>query len=174
MPDPFFEDIDEEAAVLFASDRAFRYKVTGLRVEQTFAARLFAPALVRDVDGLLRCALNDRNELHPLRSHFITKKAVDRATMLLVSGIYRAQDVELDAVLLQVCPPLHDAVECTFLAAVQPVGVVQFTWTVNAQADQKIVFLEKEAPFVIQKNAVGLKGVFHSLPGLAVLFDELN
>src|SRR5579863_863281 len=174
MSDPLFEDIHKEASVLFASDRALRYKVAGLRVEQTLASRLLAPPLVGDIDGLRGCALNDGNELHPLRSHLVTKKAVDRAAVFLVGGIYRAQNVELDAMLLQVCPPLHDAVERAFLAAVQTICVVEFTRAVNAQTDQKIMFLEKEAPLVIQKDAVSLKGVFHGLPRLAILFDEFD
>ena len=47
-------------------------------------------------------------------------------------------------------------------------------WAVDAQPNQKIVFLEEGAPLIIQQDAVGLKGVFHGLTGPAVLFDELD
>src|SRR5579872_7087157 len=52
MPHPLLEDIDEEAAILFASDGALGYEISGLRVEQALAAGLLAPALV----GGINCA----------------------------------------------------------------------------------------------------------------------
>ncbi|CAB3806369.1 hypothetical protein LMG28138_05794 [Pararobbsia alpina] len=36
------------------------------------------------------------------------------------------------------------------------------------------MFLEKLAPFVVEKNAIGLESVFHHLSGPAVLFDEFD
>jgi len=36
------------------------------------------------------------------------------------------------------------------------------------------VFLEEGAPFIIEKDAIGLEGVFNSLARLPVLFDELD
>ena len=51
---------------------------------------------------------------------------------------------------------------------------MQFAGAVDAQADQKIVFLEEGAPVIVEQDAVGLKGVLHDLPGPAVLLDEFD
>src|SRR5579872_9781 len=132
MPHPLLEDIDEEAAILFASDGALGYEISGLRVEQALAAGLLAPALVRDIDRFFRGALHDGDKLHPLRVHLVAEETIDRSAILLVGGINRAQNVELDSVLTQVCPALHDPVEGSFFATVQPVRVVNFAWSINA------------------------------------------
>src|SRR5882762_1730400 len=81
MAHPLLEDIDEEAAVLFAPHRAFRYEVSGLPVEQALAARLLAPALVGDIDSLLGGALDDRDKLQPLCAHLIAEETINRAAV---------------------------------------------------------------------------------------------
>src|SRR5216683_281349 len=171
---PLLKNIYEEAAVLFATDRALGHEVAGLRVQQALAAGLLAPAEVGDIDGFRTGALDDGNKLHPLCTHFIAEETIDGTAVLLVGGVDRAQDVEFDSVLAQVPPALHNFVESALLAAVDPIRVVELAWTVNAQADQKIVFLEEDAPLIIEKDAVGLKSVLHDLIGSAVLFNELD
>lgn len=94
--------------------------------------------------------------------------------MLLVASVDGAQYVEFDFMLAQVRPALHYFVEGTLLAAIESVSVVNLAWTVDAQADEKIVFLEEGAPFIIEKDAVSLKSMFHGLVGPAVLFDKLD
>ena len=70
--------------------------------------------------------------------------------------------------------PSHYPIESALFAAVQPVRVVNLAGTVDAQADEKIVFLEEAAPLVVEKDAVRLKGMFYGLLGSAVLFDKLD
>src|SRR5258708_11174902 len=94
--------------------------------------------------------------------------------MFLIGGVDGAQYVEIDSEQVQVPPAAHHLIESALLAAVDPVGVVELARAVDAQADEEIVFLEEGAPFIIEKNAVGLEGVLHGLAGATVLFDELN
>ncbi len=171
---PLLEDVDQEAAVLFGADRALGDQVAGLRVEQALLARLLAPALVGDLDRLLGGALDDRDELHPLRAQLVAEEAVHRAAVLLVGGVDGAQDVEVDLVLAQEAPAAHHQVEGALAAAVDAVGVVQLARAVDAQADQEVVLLEEHAPVVVEQQAVGLEGVLHRLAGLAVLVDQLD
>src|ERR1039457_4048037 len=119
MAHPLLENVNEEAAVLFAADRARRYQVAGLRIEQALAAGLLAPALVGDIDCLLGGTLDDRDELHPLRAHLIAEETIDRAPVFLVGCVDRTQYVELDSVLAQVPPALHHTVESPPFAAVE-------------------------------------------------------
>ena len=51
---------------------------------------------------------------------------------------------------------------------------MEFARAVDAQAHEKIVLLEKRAPLVIKKNAVGLKSVLHDLLRPAVFLDEFD
>jgi hypothetical protein len=62
-------------------------------------------------------------------------------------------------VFAQESPPLHDAVEGAPIRSVNAIMIVKFAWSIDAKADKKIVLLEKGAPLVIEKNAIGLKGV---------------
>ena len=94
--------------------------------------------------------------------------------MVFVGGVDSAQDVEVHFVLAQVSPALHDLVEGASFAAVEAVGVVDFAGAIDAQAHQKVVFLEESAPFVIEQNAVGLKSVLHDLVRPAVFLDEFD
>ena len=171
---PLLEDVDQEAAVLLGPDRALGDQVAGLRVEQPLLARLLAPALVGDLDRLLGGALDDRDELHPLRAQFIAEEAIDGAPVVLVGGVDGAQDVEVDLVLAQVTPAAHHQVERALAATVDTVGVVQLARSIHAQADEEVVLLEERAPVVVDQQAVGLECVLYGLPGLAVLLDELD
>src|ERR1700712_4055229 len=76
--------------------------------------------------------------------------------------------------LAQLPPSLHHAIEGTLSAAVDPVGVVDFARTIDAKANQEIVLLEKGAPVIVEKDAVGLEGVLDSLLWPAVLFDDFD
>src|SRR5271169_2854325 len=174
MANPLLENIHQEAAVLFTADRALGHQVAVLGIEQAFAAGLFTPAQVGNIDRLFSGALDDRYKLHPLSLHLVAEEAIDRTTMFLIGGVDRAQDVELDSVLAKHAPAVHHLVECASLAAVQSVGVMDLARSINAQPNQKIVLFEERAPFIIEKDAVSLEGVFDGLLGPAVLFDELN
>ena len=75
---------------------------------------------------------------------------------------------------LEGSPALHHQVESALAAAVNPVGVVQLARAVNAQADEKMMFLEERAPVIVEQQAVGLEGVLHDLFGPAVGFNEFH
>ena len=94
--------------------------------------------------------------------------------MVLVGGVDRAQDVEVDVVLAQVPPAAHHQVERALPAAVDAVGVVQLARTVDAQAHEEVVLLEERAPVVVEQQAVGLERVLHGLAGPAVLLDQFH
>src|SRR5450631_3207908 len=171
---PLLKNVYEELAVLFAADGAVGDEVAVLGIEQALAAGLVAPSLVGDIDGLGAGPLNDGDELYPCRLQLIAEEAIDRAAVMFVGGVDRAQDIEVDSVLAEEAPALHHFVEGASLAAVEPVRVMDLAWAVDAQADQKIMLLEKSAPLIIEKDAVGLKGVFDGLLGSAVLFDQFD
>ena len=82
--------------------------------------------------------------------------------------------LEIDSVSDQLPPTLHDPVEGSLPAAVNPVGVVDLARAIDAQTDQKIVFLEEGPPVVIEKNAIGLKGVLDYLAGPPILLDDFD
>src|SRR5580704_1008908 len=171
---PLLENVHEELTILFAADRTIRYEVSRLRIEQAFAARLLTPALISKIDGLIARTLDDGDELHPLRMQLVAKKAINRATMFLVGRVDRAQDVKVNSVFAKVCPALHHSVEGSPFAAVEPVCVVDLAGTIDAEPNQKIVFLEEGAPLVIKKDSVGLKGMLYRLLRPAVFFHQLH
>ena len=102
VPHPFLENLHHELAVLFAAYRTVGDHVASLGVEQALFAGPFAPAQVGDLDRLRRGALDDRDELHPLRAQFVAEEAIDGAAVFFVGGIDGAQDVEFDSVLAKV------------------------------------------------------------------------
>src|ERR1700733_6567110 len=171
---PFLKDIDEKATILVCAHRALGDQIAGLRIEQALAPGLRAPALVGDLQCLLRSTLDDRYELHPLGAQLIAKEAVDSTSMILVGGVDRAQDVEVDSVPAQLPPAGHDAIEGAALAPVHPVSVVNLPRSIDAQSHEEIVLLEKGAPVVVQQDAVGLEGVLYNLLRAAVLLDQLD
>ncbi len=92
-------------------------------------------------------------------------------------GVFRidgAQYVELHPVALQQAAGLHDLTESPAAALVLPVEVMKFLGTIDAQADQKTVLVEKPAPFVVKQDAVGLEGVLDPGAGPGVLSLEFN
>jgi hypothetical protein len=77
-------------------------------------------------------------------------------------------------VFAQLTPALHNPVESSSSASVHTVGVMDFTRAVDAQTDEKIVFLEKGTPVVIEKDTVGLKGVLDHLARPPILLNDLE
>ena len=57
---------------------------------------------------------------------------------------------------------------------VHPVGVVKLSWAVDADSDEKVVFLKEPAPFVVKQCAVGLHCVFELHTRLSVLFLQFD
>jgi len=50
-----------------------------------------------------------------------------------------------------------------------PAVIVNLARTVDAQADEKSVLLEKPGPVVVEQRAVGLQVIFDPLPWLGML-----
>src|SRR5581483_7099584 len=174
MAYPLLENVDEELAVLLTGHRTLCDQVAGLRVEHAFAAGLFAPALVGDLDSFFGGALDHRDELHPLCTQLIAEETVDRAAVFLVRGVDRAEDIEFDFVPAQRTPSVHDFVKGALAAAVDTIRIVDFARAVDAESDQEVVLPEEGAPAVIEKNPVGLKCMLHRLAALAILFDQFD
>src|SRR6185436_2751213 len=104
---PLFEDIHKELSVLFAADGTFCDEVSLLCVEESLSARLFAPALIGDIDGFRCGALDDRNKLHPLCTHFIAEEPIHGTAVFLICRIHGTDHVEPDSMSLQKRPALH-------------------------------------------------------------------
>src|SRR3954467_4026117 len=93
LANPFLEDINQKTPVLFGLDGALGYQAPRLCVEQSLSTRALAPAQIRDGKCLRRRALDDRNELHPLRMQFVAKETVHVAAVVSVRGVDGAEDV---------------------------------------------------------------------------------
>ena len=102
MTHPLLEDVYEETAILFASDRALCDEVSRLGIEQALCAGPFTPTQIGNLDGFRCGALDDRDELHPLCAQFVAKEAIDRTAVIFVGGVDRAQDVEVHRIDLAV------------------------------------------------------------------------
>ena len=61
-------------------------------------------------------------------------------------------------------------VERSSAGMVNSVPVVKFLRPVDAYAEKKLIIAKEFAPFIIQQNPVGLKGIANLLAGTAVLF----
>src|SRR5579872_1253906 len=165
-PRPFLENVDQEAAILLAADRAIGNQIAGLGVEQALAsAGPIAPALIGDFDRFRGGALNDRDELHPLGAEFVAKETIDRAAMRLVGGVNRAKNIEFDAMLAQMPPAFQHEIEGSLTSSVAPISVVQFARSVYAETDKEVVLFEERAPRVVEQQAIGLEGLLHDLAG---------
>ena len=172
---PLFEYFDKKASVLRGPDRALRDEVARLGVQRPFAAACWCtPALVGQVDGLRRGPFDDGNELQPFGLQFVAQESVDRATVVLVRRVDRAQDVARDIVAAQQLPAPHHPVKRTSTKTIDPVTVMQCARAVDAQANKKSVLLQKLAPVFVDQRAIGLDAVLDSLARSAVLLDQLN
>jgi hypothetical protein len=158
--DPLLEDVDQEAAVLFAGDRAVGDVCSVLRVE-----RPIAPGAPRHgaVLGRLGDPLDDRDELDKACAALVPEEAVDLASVVGVGGVDRRQGVPLDPGFLKEGEPTHDLVERTRAALVDAVGVVELLRAVDREPDQEVVLFEEGGPLVVEQRAVGLDGVVGAL-----------
>ena len=59
-------------------------------------------------------------------------------------------------------------IECSFAGMIYAIQVVKFFWPVDADAEKKLIIAKKPAPFIVQQNSVGLKGIANLLAGAAV------
>lgn len=171
---PLIEDGDQEAPVLLWLHCALGDQLANLSIQRAVAAGTFAPALVSDGQRLQGCSLDDGDELHVLRSQLIAEEVIDLQRVVGIGGVHRAQDVHIDAVLLQKMPAAHHLLKAAGAALVDPVGIVQGLRAVHAQPNQEIVLFEEGCQFVINFRAVGLDRVQHGLTRYFVFFDQLD
>ena len=127
-------------AIAEAAQRADVVLVSG--ADESFRFETFNTAL-----GLLHAG-----------AELVAEEAVDLERVPGVGGVYRAEHVELGAVLLQAAGGRDDAVEDRPPAQVVPVGVVQVARAVEAEPDEVVVLGEEGAPLVVEEHAVGLDG----------------
>src|SRR6266478_2828886 len=135
---------------------------------------MFTPAQVGDLERFSVSTLHDGDELQPFCFHLVPEKAIQGPAVLLIGGVDRAQDVEIDSMLTQECPSLHHAVKRAPLTTIHAILIVKLTRPVDTQAHKEVVFLEKSAPLIVEEDPVGLKRVSHDLISSAVLLHQFH
>ena len=91
-------------------------------------------------------ALDDGDELHVLRSEFISEIAIDLKAVVFVSSVHCAQDIGVDFGVTKVFPSTNHHRVSSMPATVEAVGVMEFFRAINRDTDKEIVFLEKTGP----------------------------
>ena len=119
-------------------------------------------------------ALDDWNELQVAGPQIIAEVAVHPLPVLLVRGVDRAQDVRLHARAGERLPAAHNHRVGAAPAAVEPVGVVQGSGSVNGDPHEEAVVGEKLRPLVGHQRAVRLQGMTHALGGATVALAQLD
>ena len=118
---------------------------------------------IRDVIALLKAGivipLYYGYELDEIRLDFISEKAVNLQGMICICGMNCGQDIVVHLMLSQEPGGLHHPIECRIAGFIHPVGIVKLSRPVQAKADEKVVFVEEFAPFIVKQGAVGLHGV---------------
>ena len=155
---PLLEDLDQEAPKLFGMHRSVGSLVP----------------LLDQVEAIRIHPFNDRDELDPFRLCLVTQEAVHLFGLVGSQVVDGHQDIVLHAVLLQHAQAAYDLVESRRSAFVDAVGVVQLARTIDADADQEVVFFEELAPLVVQQRTVGLHGVLKSHAWFAILLLVLD
>ena len=157
--DPFVEDADQKAPPLLRAHRSIRHLVPLEHVQGARFATALAPAAIGERQHLRGHALDDRDELEEFGPELVPEEAVDIVWMVAVGRVHGAEDVDVDAVLLEQTPASNHAIERALAAFVHAIGVVQRARSVDAQPDEIPVRLEERRPLIVQSRAVGLNGV---------------
>src|SRR6266571_5976625 len=145
MPHPLVEDGGQKGAPLLWFHRALGDLV----------------ALLKSNLSLLIDALDNRDELDELGAHLVTQEAVHLQWVIGIRSVDRRQNVELYFMLLQQPRSTHHFLERRRTTFIYTVGIVHGLWTIQAQPDQEVMFVEKSAPIIIQEDAIGLHGVLN-------------
>ena len=69
--------------------------------------------------------------------------------MVSIGGMYRCQNVEFNLMFFELVQTGDHRIEGGPAAFVYPVGVVQRTGTIEAQANQELMLMKKATPLVI-------------------------
>src|SRR6478752_977757 len=105
---PLLENVDQEASILLAADRAPRHELAALLVQRTVAP---GGPWHGAVKRRLGHALDDRDELDIASAAVVAQEPVDIYSAIGVCRVERRQRVELDSRLAQVSEPSHDLLE---------------------------------------------------------------
>jgi hypothetical protein len=150
VADPVVVDADEEVAVVVGADAPGGDGGGGGAGD----AEVEAEAAGLGVGG----ALDEGDELEEAGADGF-EEVVDLEGVAGVEAVDDGEGVEVDVVVFQDVEAGHDAVEGGGAAFVDAVGVVEFAWAVDAEADEEVVGGEESAPVVVESGAVGLEGV---------------
>ena len=145
---------DEEVAELPGPDRALRNRVP----------------LLKDGDLPMVKPLDGRNELDPGGYDLVPQEPVDLHGVVGVDPVDGHQDVVFDAVFLEEAQAPHDPVKGGPVLLVPAVNIMHMSGTVEADADEEVVFLKEFAPLIVQEGAVGLHGIFEDHGRLFIFF----
>ena len=149
--DPFFEDGNQESAVLF---REHAPLADDLPRRGAGRRRALGRADARS-------RLNDRDELQK-RHALVAEEPIHPLGVVAIAAMHAHQRVEIDAVLLEQFQGSHDLGVGARPTAVDPELVVQVGRSVNRQADEEVVLLEKFAPRVVEPDSIGLERIAHA------------
>ena len=156
---PLVVDGDEEGAPRIGIDRA-----VGDAVVAEIVVGWFGP----------RFALDDRDELDVAKAQVVSEVPVDIERVALVRCVHGAEDVDLHRMRTEMCQPGQDPVGARPTLLVDPVVVVEFGWTVDAEADEEVVLREERRPLVGEQRSVGLDGVQEALARPSESFGQLD
>src|SRR5690606_7050022 len=102
------------------------------------------------------------------------EEAVDFFWMVCIEVVEKAENVEFHFVLAEKLYPCHHPAESRSALLVYPVAVVQLFWAVETDSHEKVLFVKKFTPLVIQERAVSLEGVAHHNSGRSIFFLQLH
>lgn len=103
-------------------------------------------------------AFDDRDELQ-VADTVVAEVGVDLASVIAVDAIDDDQGVEVDLVAFEGLHPLEHRVEGSPALGIEPVAVVECSWSVDGQTDEELMLPEERGPGVVEQDAVGLQGV---------------
>jgi hypothetical protein len=92
----------------------------------------------------------------------------------LIGGVHRAQDVPIHVVCLEAVEATDHLLEGRVALLVDPVGVVELGWPVDAYPDQEPVLSKEPAELVREQRAVGLDRMAQVLARSAVALAGLE
>ncbi len=118
-------------------------------------------------------ALDDRDELHPVRAHLVAQEPVDLERVVAVEPVDGREHVVLDLVRLEQPQPAHDVVEGGLAALVDAVAVVERARPVDGDPDEVLVLGQERRPLVVDARPVGLDRVLERHPRPPVPLLEL-
>ena len=119
-------------------------------------------------------ALHDGNELDEPDPEVVPEVPVDIQRAVLVGGVDRAQDVDIDVMGGKPRQTCQHPVRRRSAPLVHPVAVVEVRWAVDADAHQELVAGQQLAPFVGQQRPVGLDRVLQVLSRSADRLGRLD